>query len=132
MSPRAQILYSCIGDLSNSPSSLPGWVKKANTFEIVVHIIYHQYKYSLRSRNNLNLRIQNGTILANFYTNRLIETTNENTWLTKSEYLDRCKENRHVRTEEYRQLMYQNKWTQAELARQLGVSRAWVSKVMRF
>ena len=103
---------------------------KANTFKIVVHIIYHQYKYSLKTLNNLNLRIQNGGILADFYTNRRIEKTNENTRLTRAEYLDKCKDRRNIRAQEFRQQMIENGGNQADLTRYLGVSRAWVSKVL--
>ena len=109
---------------------LPGRGQKANTFELVIRITYHQYKYSLKALNNLNLRIQNGGILAEFYTNRRIEKTNENTQLTRAEYLDKCKDRRTNRAYEFRRLMKGKRWTQAKLSRYLGVSRAWVSKVL--
>ena len=109
---------------------LPARGQKANTFELVIRITYHQYKYSLKALNNLNLRIQNGGILAEFYTNRRIGKTNENTRLTKAEYLGKCSDRRINRAYEYRQLMKEKRWTQAELARHLEVSRAWISKVL--
>ena len=109
---------------------LPGRGQKANTFKIVVHIIYHQYKYGLKAPNKSNLRIQNGLILEDFYTNRRIGKTNENTQLTKAEYLGKCSDRRINRAYEYRQLMKEKGWTQAELARHLEVSRAWISKVL--
>ena len=111
-------------------SSLPGRGQKANTFELVTRITYHQYKYSLKALNNLNLRIQNGCILAEFYTNRRIEKTNENTWLTRAEYLDKCRDRRTNRAYEFRRLMKENSWTQAKLSRYLGISRVWVSRVL--
>ena len=109
---------------------LPGRGQKANTFELVILITYHQYKYSLKALNNLNLRIQNGVILADFYTNRRIEMSNENTWLTRAEYLDKCRDRRTNRAYEFRRLMKDNIWTQSDLSRHLGVSRAWISKVL--
>ena len=124
--------YPIIPGRKYSPSSLLGRGQKANTFELVVRITYHQYKYNLKFKNNLNIRIQNGGILADFYTNRRVLKTNENTRLTKAEYLDQYKKSKQVRVEKYQELMFQNKWTQSELARYLGVSRAWVSKVIRF
>ncbi len=110
--------------------SLPKWGQKANTFEIVVHIIYHQYKYKLNGRLNLNLRTSNDSILADFYTNRRIERTNENTRLTKAEYLEKCSDRRTKRAYKFRQLMKDNRWTQSDLSRHLGVSRAWISRVL--
>ena len=109
---------------------LPGRGQKANTFELVIRITYHQYKYSLKALNNLNLRIQNGVILADFYTNRRIEMSNENTWLTRAEYLDKCRDRRTNRAYEFRRLIKDNIWTQSDLSRHLGVSRAWISKVL--
>ena len=109
---------------------LPGRGQKANTFKIVVHIIYHQYKYGLKAPNKLNLRIQNGLILADFYTNRRIGKTNKNTRLTRAEYLEKCGERKNNQAREFWLLMKNNGWTRAGLARHLGFSRAWVSKVL--
>ena len=111
-------------------ASLPRRGQKANTFKLIICITYHQYKYSLKAHNDLNLRIQKGGILAEFYTNRRIEKTNENTRLTRAEYLIQCKKRKQVRAKNYRQLMHNNRWTQADLARHLEVSRAWVSRVL--
>ena len=109
---------------------LPGRGQKANTIELVIRITYHQYKYSLNALNNLNLRIQNACILADYYTNRRIEKTNENTRLTRGEYLIQRKKRKQVRAKNYRQLILQNRWTQAKLSRYLGISRVWVSRVL--
>ena len=122
--------YLIIPKRKYSLSSLPGRGQKANTFRLIICITYHQYKYSLKALNNLNLRIQNGSILADFYTNGRIEKTNENTRLTKSEYLDKCKDRRTNRAYEFRRLMKGNRWTQAKLSRYLRVNGVWVSKVL--
>ena len=95
-----------------------------------IRITYHQYKYRLKALNNLNLRIQNGCVLADFYTNCPIEKTNENTRLTRAEYLDKCKDRRTNRAYKFRRLMKDNEWNQSDLSRHLGFSRAWISNVL--